>query len=153
MKIATFLEQLALENTMAPGTHNLAAPLEDGELAAWKAANLALRIPDQLMELLSTHNGFTLRSDKESPVGGAIRFLPLREIQYAPRLMFAGSKDNDDKFPREYVALTEDSDSTYFVILDTASGRYMVMDPIDPEPEHIFDQIDPLLDWILSRSK
>ena len=44
-----------------------------------------------------------------------------------------------------------DHEGSAFVILDMATGSYLVVEPIDPKPDEIATNIAELLDWVYDR--
>lgn len=80
-----FFQRLSQDNTRRPGTHVLEAGLMDAEFASWKHHH-RLTLPQDLVDLLRKHNGFRLYPDEYTP-NGSVRLLPLREIDFAPRII------------------------------------------------------------------
>ena len=148
-----FLQLARKENAMLPSTHDLEPGLTDEEFVSWRNRHPGVCLPDDLILFLRQCNGFRLYPDPETPTG-AVRLLPLREIEYAPRLLYAGNTNCDDRYPPFVYALTDDPDSAQHLVLDTATGRYFDVDPIaGMEDEGLVGHNWPAgLDWIAKRA-
>jgi hypothetical protein len=111
-------------------------------------------LPADLLAFLKACNGFRLYPKPDTPIG-VVRLLPLREIEYAPRLMYAGNMTCDDGYPKSFFALTDDPDSAQHLVLDMATGRYYAVDPIAGlEDEGIVGSNWPAaLAWIAERAE
>ncbi len=124
-----FLGLLIAENSSRPGSHQLDPGLTDDELVAWQNEHRETALPEDLIAFLRQCNGFRLYPDPDTP-NGCVRLLPLREIDYAPRLLYGGNTSCDESYPSSTIALTDDPDSAQHLILDTATGAYFDVDPI-----------------------
>jgi hypothetical protein len=143
-----FFARLTQDNSREPGTHVLESGLADAELISWQKCHPGLMLPPDFVKLLRQHNGFRLLPDENTPTG-AIRLLPLREIDFAPRIIYEGNTVLDSDFPKSWMTITDDPDSARFLILDTSHGHYLEIDPIDPsEPEVVANNVEEMLDWM-----
>jgi hypothetical protein len=57
----------------------------------------------------------------------------------------------DESIPDSWLALGTDQDGSAFIVLDTATASYLVVEPIDPEPERVATNVAKLLDWVYGR--
>jgi hypothetical protein len=73
----------------------------------------------------------------------------LRKVEFAPRLLYAGNTDLDAQFPESWLAITDDPDGAQFLVVDTARGSYLEVDPIDPTgAEIVAENVEGMLDWV-----
>lgn len=148
MTVNELFTRLEDENRRRPGTHVIEPGVTDAALARWTAQNPERRLPADLVALLRRANGFRIRVSRDTPIGH-IEFLPLERIQFAPRHMYRGDTSFDDEFPASWVALTDDPDSSRYLVLDTATGEYLDVDPIDAHsPDVIGRDVPVMLDWV-----
>lgn len=153
MTVDEFLNRLKKDNGQKLGTHHLEPGLTNRELTAWKAINPDFNLPSDFLFFLQKANGVRIRTDLE-PTMGVFRLLPLREIQFAPRLMYGENKSLDSEFPQSWLALGVDPDSTLFLMLDIAQGQYLKVDPIDPhEPDLLATNLEGVLGWVIQFTK
>ena len=52
MKPDAFLKKIADDNAVAPGTHELAAPLRPADIGRWKARHGGVKLPNDLLGFL-----------------------------------------------------------------------------------------------------
>jgi len=127
MKIQDFIERLSTE---MPGHHRTFRPLEKEELDASISKWSKSSIPEDYLDLLQQTNGVQFWVDEGSP-SGYFQILLLREIDVARQIMWGGALDDmdEDEVPRpHWLALTEHQDGAVFIVLDTDTHRYYLMD-------------------------
>ena len=106
--------------------HRLGAALSEGELDAFKRRFPGRELPADLLALLGRWNGIHLWADVDS--GRAYEGLaPLQEWDLARRAMW-GQDGAPESLADRYLALSYQADNSSFVVLDTESGRYFLMD-------------------------
>jgi len=131
-----------------PGRHSFEPGLTDRELLLWEKSHPALTVPDDLLSVLRRSNGFRIRLNPDSPGGAALRLLPVREMDYAAREMYGGPDLQTDHVPMTWLNLTQEQDSTFYLVLDLETGKYLEVEPITPdEAEIVAEDAQGMLDW------
>jgi hypothetical protein len=127
--------------------HLVGPPLSSAELEQWRAAWPQYRLPDDLVALLRRANGIHLWADLDE--GRAYEGLaPLGEWRVARKKMWGDDAD-PALLPDRYLALSYHADGAAFVVLDTESGRYFLMDASGAdESSPIGRSVGELLDWL-----
>ena len=155
MKPAEFFEAIQSDANPDLGPVFLNAPLANDELTRWQQQNPRFKLPDDLVGLYKLHNGFRIYAegdpDNWDRDDGFPILFPLRRFQYAARTMYLDNTELDDGVPDTWLALSTDQDGSQYIILDTATGRYYDMDPVDPTPVGVATDVAELLDWIYDR--
>lgn len=129
MKTNDFFRLVNDENKTRPGSHVLAPGLSDSELMKWQDDHPQMRLPQDLVDFFQMCNGFRLYVEPRTR-NGAVRLMPLRDVQYAPRLMYGENTSCDDLYPKSALALANDPDNAHHLVLDLANGNYYDVDPI-----------------------
>lgn len=155
MNAAQFHRALEVHANPQLGAVFLNSPLSDDELRCWQQENRQITLPADLVAFYKLHNGVRIYAngeadDWEGDDGFPILF-PLRRWQYAAREMYWGNTSMDEYIPGSWLALGTDQDGSAFIVLDTATASYLVVEPIDPEPERVATNVAELLDWLYDR--
>lgn len=150
MEPRDFVKRLVEARERGLGRHQLEPGLSELELRTWFRKNPNLTLPADLVAFLREANGFRLHLSNESPIEARLRFLPLREIRYAPALMYGEESGEHSSVPKSWMALAQDADDTDFLVLDTATGAYREVDPIDPTgSQEVARDLNGALDWLI----
>lgn len=88
-----------------------------------------MKLPADLLAFYRQCNGFQLAIAKDE-TRGFIELLPLRNVVYAPRVLYGETTAVDAKYPPSFYALAPDIDCAQVLVLDTATGEYYDVDPI-----------------------
>jgi hypothetical protein len=130
--------------------HLLGPPLSSGELAQWREAWPKHRLPDDLVALLGRASGIHLWADLDE--GRAYEGLaPLNEWCLARQKMW-GEDADPELLPDRFLALSYHTDGAAYVVLDTESGRYFLMDSCGAdESSPIGNSVGELLYWLWDR--
>ena len=149
MRLDLFLAdpRRATERRTVRRGHLFGAPVSSTELATWRAAWPQHRRPDDLVALLRRANGIHLGADLDE--GRAYQGLAsLREWRLArPKLW--GDDADVTRLADRYLAVSYHADGAAFVVLDTESGRYSLMDACGAdESSPIGRSVGELLDWL-----
>jgi hypothetical protein len=145
MTVEEFLERLTQDKHHR---HVLGPGLTAVQLRDWKNRNPGLKLPADFIRLLKHANGIRIRVTKDTPTG-AIELLPLERIQFAPRHMYRGDTSFDAEFSPTLLAITDDPDSSHFVVLDVSRGEYLDFDPIDGDSADVVARdVESFLDWL-----
>lgn len=149
----TFIDLINSENLSNAHTHVLECGLSDAEYYAWKQTHASLVIPSDFLSFMRRHNGFRLYPMPSNPKG-RVHLLSLKDIQYAPRLLFGDNTSCDMQYPETAIALTDDPDSAQHLILDTETNQYYNVDPIVglEEDAIVGNKWQDALDWICKRA-
>src|SRR5882724_6543488 len=129
-----FYSRLAADNRRVPGTHLLESGLGTVDLDWWQKQHPKTNLPDDFIALLRLHNGFCLHPDEHTPMG-AIRLLPIREIDSASRRLYG--KRRCESIPNFWHGITDHPDSARYLILDTSTGCYLDVSPIVPDEAEV----------------
>lgn len=142
----------AFFRALASPSHAPGRPLDDAEIVAWRRAHPGWPLPDDLVELYRRHDGWILWVDADTRCGGHFVMRSLRDLRFAPHAMYGGPGPAGEGFPPSWVCLSDDPDSASFVVLDTATGTYLDVDPIsgpdEDEAEVIGRSVTDLLAWV-----
>jgi hypothetical protein len=127
--------------------HLFGRPVSSQELEEWCGASPQHRLPDDLVALLLRANGIHLWADLDD--GRAYQGLaPLGEWRLAREKMW-GDHADPALLGDRYLALSYHADGAAFVVLDTESGRYFLMDACGAdESSPIGRTVGELLDWL-----
>ena len=142
-----FIIRLANDSTTRGEKHIVDPPITDAELKKWEKANPSLKLPEDLVLLLRKANGIHPHANQEQKRG----YLGLAQLEQweSARYVFWG-KDTDAVYPPDtFIAISYHQDGSAYVVLDTKSGRYFLMDPCGPdESSPIGENVEDLLDWL-----
>ena len=153
MKIKDFIDRL---NNEMPGHHRTFLPLEKVELDASISKWSKRSIPEDYLDLLQQTNGVQFWVHEGSP-SGYFQILPLREIDVARQIMWGEALNDmdEEEVPRpHWLALTEHQDGAIFIVLDTDTHRYYLMDSCGadltcPAGNNVHELLDfPWKHWI-----
>jgi len=127
--------------------HLLGPPVTSAELEQWRGAWPRHRLPDELVALLRRANRIHLWADLDE--GRAYQGLaPLGEWRLARQKMW-GEPADPALLAVRYLALSYHADDAAFVVLDTKSGHYFLMDACGAdESSPIGRSAGELLDWL-----
>jgi hypothetical protein len=127
--------------------HRLGPPVSAAEFERWRAAWARHPLPNDLVALLGRANGIHLWADLDD--GRAYEGLaPLSEWCLARQKMW-GEDADPESLPDRFLALSYHTDGAAFVVLDTESGRYFLMDSCGAdESSPIGNSVGELLDWL-----
>jgi hypothetical protein len=127
--------------------HVFGRPVSSSELDRSRAAWSRHRLPEDLVALLRRANGIHLWADLDE--GRAYQGLaPLSEWRTASQKMW-GDHADPALLADRYLALSYHTDGAAFVVLDTESGRYFLMDACGAdESSPIGRSVEDLLDWL-----
>jgi hypothetical protein len=90
---------------------------------------------------------FSLHPDEYTPQG-AVRLFPIREIESASRRLYG--RRRFDGISNAWLAITDHPDSKRYLILDTATGDYLDVNPIVlDETEVVATNVEAMLDWVI----
>ena len=148
MRTSDFFELLAKYNTGRKKLHKLAKGLTDRELKAWKKKHPEFALHGDYVSLLQIANGFTLHDDGD---GFRIRLLPLRETKWEPRHWFGDDTSEDDSYPATHLIVAADDNGDWGIVLDTATGKYLVVSPMSEGSEDELPDLPAFLDWIVNQ--
>ena len=148
MKVNNFIERL---NKEMPGHHKTFPPLEKEEYDIWISKWSKNPLPRDFFDLLNLTNGIQCWVGEGSPVG-YFRILPLREIDTARQIMWGGAlndmEDNAVPYPH-WLALTDHQDGAVFIVLDTDTHKYYLMDSCGADLTcPAGNNVDELLDYL-----
>ena len=67
--------------------------------------------------------------------------------------MYLGNHTCDEHFPESVLALTDDGDGAWYLVYDTAIGKYYEVDPIEGfrYPIEVGDTWSSALSWLISK--
>jgi hypothetical protein len=127
--------------------HLLGPSVRANELARWVKAWSEHRLRSDLLSLLRRVNGIHLWADLDE--GRAYQGLaPLEEWRIARQQMW-GIDADPNLLDNRYLAISYHADGAAFVVLDTGSGRYFLMDSCGADEScPIGSSADELLDWL-----
>ena len=127
--------------------HLFGPPVSSTEIEQWRATWPRHRLPDDMVELLRRANGIHRWADLDE--GRAYQGLaPLGEWRLA-RQMIWGDHADPTLLADRYLALSYHADGAAFVVLDTESGHYFLMDACGAdESSPIGRTVGELLDWL-----
>jgi|SRR6185295_12030654 len=152
MKPDLFFKKLADDNSVRPGTHEIAHSVRPAEIGRWKARHPGLKLPNDLLGFLKRANGIRFHVSPKSPIGAAARLLPLREIQTATALLYQDQEEEDEALPGTWLAISDDADGDQFLVLDVRKRLYLDLDPADPEDaQAVGERFEEALDWLFAR--
>jgi hypothetical protein len=153
MRTTDFITRLETE---MPGQHRVLAPLGSAELERWLAKWPRKLMPEDLLLLLQQANGIQFWVSEGSPQG-YLRLLSLRDIDSAREAIWGEHSremaPEDLPYPL-WLAVGVNQDQTSYVVLDTDSQRYYLMDscsadlnnPVGESVEHLLDYV--WKDWV-----
>lgn len=127
MNITEFIEKL---ESRTRSNHKILPPLCDDELKEWTTKFSKDYLPNDLLDLLKKTNGIQFWVGAGSP-NGYFQILPLREIGFARQIMWGEAVDymDLDEIPLpHWLAITEHQDGAVYIILDTDTYKYYLMD-------------------------
>jgi hypothetical protein len=149
MTLDELLERVASERRTGRYAHVLGSPASRARIDDWKAAHPSHPLPRDLEALVARVDGIHLWADRKT--GRSYEGLaPIEEWDIARAKMYGEGVDPtivDDRF----IAITYHQDFAAFVVLDTKSGTYFLMDTAGPdESSPIANSVETLLDWLWS---
>ena len=129
MQVGEFITRLTEE---MPGDHRVFPPLSSDELDEWLADRQGHDLPEDLLQLLRHSNGIQFWVHEGSPEG-YFSLLPLQKIDSARRIMWLEYGDSfaADEVPYpHWLTISEHQDGGQYIVLDTDSQEYYLMDTI-----------------------
>jgi hypothetical protein len=127
MQVDDFIQRLSEQ---MGGHHRTFPPLDNKELETWISKFPQSTLPEDYVSLLKRTNGIQFWVGEGSP-NGYFQILHLRDIDTARQIMWGGLLNDieEDEVPYpHWLALTDHQDGAVFIVLDTDSGRYYLMD-------------------------
>jgi hypothetical protein len=148
MRTTDFITRLVTE---MPGQHRVLAPLESAELERWLAKWPRKLMPEDLLLLLQQANGIQFWVSEGSPLG-YLRLLSLRDIDSAREAIWGEHSREmaveDIPYPH-WLAIGGNQDQTSYVVLDTDSQRYYLMDSCGADLNNpVGESVEKLLDFV-----
>jgi hypothetical protein len=127
--------------------HVLGPGAPPADLDAWRTRWRLHPLPQDLVELLSKVNGIHLWADLDS--GRSYEGLaPLDEWDLA-RVKMWGPDADAGALPDRYLGLSYHADGAAFLVLNTDTGRYSLMDSCGADESCVVgENVGDLLDWL-----
>jgi hypothetical protein len=137
------------ENRTLRYRHILGEPAADAAIDAWIRQHDLPGLPDDLRDLLKHANGIHLWANGDGV--SYVNVAPIGEWDFARRKMYgpdAAPGMVDDRF----IAISRHPDGAAYVVLDTISGTYFLMDVAGPDTSTpLANNVSGLLDWLWKR--
>jgi hypothetical protein len=127
--------------------HILGPPVTDETLQRWQQRWSEYTLPSDLLSLLKQINGIHLDADLDT--GRAYQGLAPMEDWGPARVAMYGEGANAELLDDRYVALSYHQDGSAYVVLDTQTGGYFLMDTAGPDlTSPIGTSAEDLLEWL-----